>query len=159
MKAPDERGPLSAWVVAARAKLDPLTAEDVAEAVHIHISQVRKLEAGGPAYKPSRRLQREVPALLMRLARERGVVLDPPPVPMEKDSPDTDVGALVAAIEAQTRAISDLAMAIREDRDRISADGLAMFLQQLRAEGLLVEPSQLDRPPSSDVPQRAGAGR
>lgn len=57
-------------------------------------------------------------------------------------------GDIAAALLAQAAAISDLAAAIREDRDRVSPEGLRLFLEQLRSEGLLQVP---DRPASNGV--------
>lgn len=68
-----------------------------------------------------------------------------------------EAGDLASAIRAQAAAISDLAQAIREDRERISPEALSAFLRQLASEGLLVTP---DRPASTPEPGRlTEAGR
>lgn len=54
--------------------------------------------------------------------------------------PTGENAALIAALEAQTAAITRLAEAIEEDRGRVPADALVFVLRQLREEGLLVRP-------------------
>lgn len=149
VKTAEERGPLSAWVFESREKLETISAEQVADTIGIHVSQIRKLEAGGPTYVASRRLQREVPALLLRLAKDRGIVLDPPPVPVEPPDQATD---LVAAIRDQTRVMADLVVELRRQ-----AEGQQAFLRELVATA--VGQSARDRQDDPASPSPAGAAR
>lgn len=77
--------------------------------------------------------------------------------PRERES-ETDLSALVAALDRQTAAITALADEIRADRSRqgIAPEAVTAFLRQLASEGLLVVG---DTAPSTVEHLRPGGGR
>jgi len=115
VKGPEQRDDFGNWAWDARQVLD-LSAEWVAEAINYSRSQVVKAEGTGPR---ARRMLRELPALYLRLAKERGVTL--PPVPGAKPEPTTASAApddLLAVVRQQTAHIEALTGAIeRQSHD------------------------------------------
>lgn len=80
VKTDAERGPWGAWAYNARARFPELTAPQVARAIGYSEGALRKVEAGSPGQNPpARPLRRKLAEYYMRLAAERGVVIDPPP--------------------------------------------------------------------------------
>lgn len=66
----------------------------------------------------SRQVERKLPALYARLAREQGITL--PPAPGEKSAPtlpSPDLAALIAAMTRQTNAVTDLLEELRAERE------------------------------------------
>lgn len=79
--------------------------------------------------------------------------------PRETQQP-TDMAALVAALDRQTVAIRDLVAEVREGRDRLSPEGVRVFVRALIAEGLIPLPEPLPEGFATEAePQRQGAGQ
>lgn len=135
---PEQRGTFGRWLVSER-KARGWKADELRD----RLREARGFGLGHSTYallesgqrKPTEEQRRHLTAFLGS---------EPDPDPGEPGG----LQLLVAAIERQTDAIAELAAAIRDDRDRVSLEGVRTFLAQLRAEGLLVEPSALDTLPT-----------
>lgn len=140
--------PVSVWIIAERKRLGWKVA-DVSRRLkdlgyEAEESTVQVWEAG-------RSPKAETIEALERLFGSRA--------PREVEIGDRDLAAVIAAIDRQTTAIGELAAAIREDRDRISPEGVRLFLRTLLAEGLIVPPEALPSEVASNgepLPLNAG---
>lgn len=114
-KSPAEVGPLGVWAYDSRDALD-LSVEAVVAALPTtyHPATLRKVEGGSA--RPGTRMWRELGNLYAKVAAEKGVALDPQPrLTPEPLEPTETPDALVAALQAQTAAISELVAALRDD--------------------------------------------
>lgn len=109
---PEERGPRPAWAYDARLRLG-LTDVAVSEAIPgsrpgkpYDPATIRKAETGEEHM--SRPLWKRLTHYYTTVARERRIALDPIPLHDEVAPPTTDMAALVAALDRQTKAINGL---------------------------------------------------
>jgi hypothetical protein len=127
VKSPEDRDAFGNWAFDARATLD-LSADWVANELGVSRPTIVKAEGK----ERSRRTERELPALYMRLARERGVILQPLPgaapsvAPaasgdMQRQVSDllTMVQGLITTLEAERREWREERKALWDRLDRI----------------------------------------
>lgn len=120
VKTPEERGPIAWWAYRTGRQLS-LSVEQIAHALDKNAGTIRKAESD--SRNMSRPLLRELWAFYQRIAREKGIAIDPPPDPSVANERDSDVAA---AIDRQTVAIqrqADFAekqlSVLEEIRDRL----------------------------------------
>lgn len=132
VKTPEERGPLGAWAYETRDQLG-LSVEQVVYALPKRPNPATLRKAESNSSDMSRPLWRALVAYYQRMARERGVPIDPPPLFGDERAP---TGDLAAALARQTAAIEALVAELREARlDRARLEGVE------RAVATLVEAS------------------
>lgn len=132
MKELWERGKFGAWLYVTRDALD-LSAEQVVEMLPSQPTPptLRKMEGGT---KPSRRLRRDITALYKRLAAEKGITIEPPPVDDEGDTNDPKrVTALLEALSEQAELSKKILEATERQMSALEAQNREMWtmLRQL----------------------------
>jgi transcriptional regulator with XRE-family HTH domain len=141
-----QRGPLGLWLYESREEKLGLTREQVAAAIGINAATVTRAERPKGVAPDTRAL---IARFYQREAAKRGIEIGEPPLPREGDPVvSNDQAALIAALQAQTAAISELVVVLKQQGERRDAD-IAAALPTIAA---WVEQGQADR-----GPQRPGS--
>lgn len=134
MLTPEERGPQAAWAYASRDRIGVSPEQVVALLGRYDPATIRKAETNDRHM--SRPIWRALTELYPRLAHERGIPIPIPPITASGRGPAGDQAGLVAALESQAAAISELAAQVKRLADRSETE-LASALVELVRSGLL----------------------